>query len=314
MKFEPYPFNQDECLQLDFALKKVAKGEQVGPWAMEVFTDYNIIRTKRDGSIVLSDVGLSFQQAGGFEEERKKQEELAAQAQLFIKRQLVANRHPFPKDYNEAVRWARHVVQHAEQYVIIDTETTGLKNNDVIVQIGILSLQGEELLNQLIKPGKRKTIPKRATEIHGISTDMIKDSPRLLDIMPQIKALLKGKKLIYYNKDYDTSRIVESLYQDERHRNPENCEIFERGECAMEYYAQYVGKWNDYHYDYTWQKLPNKRDDAHQAISDCKATSDLIFQMAGSDILLEDGVSITKEALVAYKKRWEVKRPLIKLF
>ncbi|NJL65352.1 MAG: hypothetical protein HC903_30705 [Methylacidiphilales bacterium] len=61
------------------------------------------------------------------------------------------------------------------------------------------------------------------------------------------------------------------------------CRIFVNGgsiHCAMHYYSQYVGEWNDYHGNYKWQKLPGGD---HSALGDCHATLKIIKQMAGMD-------------------------------
>ena len=52
-----------------------------------------------------------------------------------------------------------------EDWVIIDTETTGLRNAE-IVQIGVLHGSGEVLLDSLVKP--TIPIPDKTSLIHGI--------------------------------------------------------------------------------------------------------------------------------------------------
>lgn len=55
-------------------------------------------------------------------------------------------------------------------YIILDTETTGLDNTAEIVEISVINDQGEVLLDTLIKP--TKPIPGDATAIHGITNEM----------------------------------------------------------------------------------------------------------------------------------------------
>ena len=40
--------------------------------------------------------------------------------------------------------------------IIIDTETTGLLDNDELLQVSILSYDGEILFNEYIKPTRKK--------------------------------------------------------------------------------------------------------------------------------------------------------------
>ena len=60
------------------------------------------------------------------------------------------------KDKNGVIDFAQDVLNNKNNYVILDTETTGLGDNDVIVQLGILDLNGNVLLDTLIKPTKEK--------------------------------------------------------------------------------------------------------------------------------------------------------------
>lgn len=60
------------------------------------------------------------------------------------------------------------------------------------------------------------------------------------------------------------------------------CRIFPNGgsiHCAMQWYSQWVGEWNDYHGNYKWQKLPGGN---HTAYGDCLATLLVIEKMARS--------------------------------
>jgi len=90
------------------------------------------------------------------------------------------------RDRVRAVRWARTQLT-LDNWAILDTETTGLYNAE-IVEIAIISTTGEPLLNTLIKP--RLTIPARASSIHGITDDMLVNSPTFPEIYPQIVDLL----------------------------------------------------------------------------------------------------------------------------
>jgi len=78
------------------------------------------------------------------------------------KKQLVAKREKEFLDwdaYNSeyfffkflAAKWAREVLANKKDYVILDTETTGLGCAE-IVQIGIIDLDGKILLDSLVKP------------------------------------------------------------------------------------------------------------------------------------------------------------------
>ncbi len=77
-----------------------------------------------------------------------------------------------------AVLWAREQLTQ-EEWVILDTETTGLYDAE-IVEIAIINHCGEMLRATLIKPSI--SIPAEVTEIHGISDAMVADAPTFPEV------------------------------------------------------------------------------------------------------------------------------------
>lgn len=89
--------------------------------------------------------------------------------------------------------------------LIIDTETTGLAEDSEIVEIAILSISGTVLLNTLIKP--IKPIDPKATAIHGITDEMVKDAPYFSDIAAVLYHIIKNKTLVGHNVAFDVARL-----------------------------------------------------------------------------------------------------------
>ena len=178
----------------------------------------------------------------------------------------------FLEDRNDAVEWARRVLT-TDDWVILDTETTGLSEAE-IVQIGIINHQGKTILNSLLKP--TIAIPNDAIAIHGINNEAVTDSPSFPEIYPQIVEALIGKKVLIYNADFD---ILILKYCCQLHKLP-LLELRKRSECVMLWYAQFCGEWSDYYGDYKWQPLNG----GHNAIDDCQATLALIQNIATSEV------------------------------
>ena len=82
-----------------------------------------------------------------------------------------------------------------------DLETTGVDPyNDRIVQIGLIQLlpDGKKIEKEwLINPGI--SIPRGASEIHGITDDMVADAPKLGDIIQKLQPLFFDVDLGGYN-------------------------------------------------------------------------------------------------------------------
>ena len=207
------------------------------------------------------------------------------------------NNHRNPKDQITSIKWAFDVLQNKEKYVILDTETTGLGKNDVIVQIGIIDLDGNSLLNTLVKPTKRKKISSEATDIHGIKIEDLENSPILCDLITQITSICNNKKVLIYNSEYDERLFDQTIKQDD------NCFKFLsfNSECVMLQYSKYKGSWNEHYQEYRFQKLPSGD---HSAIGDCLATLKVIKKMATDFDLIESNIQTGPPEKQINKRNW----------
>ena len=181
-------------------------------------------------------------------------------------------RHIRPR--NKAIEWAREVLACKDDWIILDTETTGLYDAE-IVQIGISNLDGEIVLNSLVKP--TIAIPTEASQIHQITDEMVKDAPSFPELYPQIINAQRDKWVLIYNADFDISILK---YCCALH-NLKRLNIRDRSTCLMEWYSQFCGDWSDYHESYRWQPLCGD----HSAIGDCLAAKAVLEEMAESKIV-----------------------------
>jgi DNA polymerase-3 subunit epsilon len=173
-------------------------------------------------------------------------------------------------DREKATFWARSLLDRGD-WVILDTETTGISAGDEIVQIAVLSSQEEVLLNTLVRP--TQPIPPQATAIHGITDVEVADAPPFPEVFERLQEITKGKTVVIYNAQFDLRLIRQTL---SRH-GAFSCGLDDdQAECAMLQYAAWFGEvWSDG--GYKWQKL---RGGDHTALGDCRATLALIRTMA----------------------------------
>ncbi|KFC01088.1 phage protein [Trabulsiella guamensis ATCC 49490] len=163
-------------------------------------------------------------------------------------------------------------------YLILDTETTGLGRDARIVEIAIINCAGETLLNTLINPGIH--IPQEATAIHGITDEMVKDAPSWRETERQVITLL-GNRWVAYNAKFDAGMIEQEMCVPVTGmREPE---------CAMQLYVEYNGEWDAYRRKYKWSKLVDaataldavpEDGNAHRALYDCRMTLNIIRRIA----------------------------------
>jgi len=181
-------------------------------------------------------------------------------------------KNPQKPEQLKAIQWARDILSSPHGYLILDTETTGLKKAE-IVQVAVIDLLGNALLNTLIKP--TMPIPRKTTAVHGIDDLMVANSPCFTQIYPQLKELLEDKLTLIYNSQFDCQIIK---YCCELHQL-EPIEI--KPECVMMPYSNYIGEWSSYYGNIRWQKLPAGD---HSALGDCLATLKVIQTMAETKI------------------------------
>ena len=179
-----------------------------------------------------------------------------------------------PSDFNEQVEWARNVLANPNDYCILDTETTGVKRTDVILQLAIIDLQGKTLFNSLIKPSTRKRWPE-AQKIHGITPQMVQDQPTFKEIVQEAVKHLDNKTVIIYNADFDENLITQTSLADGFYLN------LELTTCLMKRYAAFMQQYNMATGDYKWHKLKGD----HTALGDCLAALKLIQKMASAQLI-----------------------------
>lgn len=174
----------------------------------------------------------------------------------------------------------QEIVQSGD-FLILDTETTGLGNGAEVCQIAEIDGAGHILLNSYVRP--LQAIPPDATRIHGITNESVSSAPTFADIASDLKLLLEGRHLIIYNAAYDM-RIL----------NQSDPSMFDWWDvpasvwCAMEAFSPIYGEWNSYHGNYRWQRLSTAAqyygvpvENAHDALGDCRMTLGVVRGMCG---------------------------------
>lgn len=186
-------------------------------------------------------------------------------------------RHTNPRDKSAVQDWARQLFTLPDFYVI-DTETTGFKKTDEVVQIGVINKNGDVVLDTLVKPTQR--LSQIVIDIHGITNEMLADAPALEDLYTDLSIKLAGTPLVAYNMDFDW-RLLQQTFSIRK------LPMFKAGKrhCAMKQYAQFRGqrgrnsyKWHKLGMAASYENIEVK--DAHTALGDVRMTLALIEKMA----------------------------------
>jgi DNA polymerase-3 subunit epsilon len=159
-----------------------------------------------------------------------------------------------------------------EDFVVLDSETTGLGNPIDFVEVGVLSCRGEPLFNSLIKPSCR--VEPGASRVHGHTMKSLSGERCFVEVYPDLLVALWAKRVVVYNASYDR-RVWDAAVRRLGARAALAGELAP-WECAMRAFAAYVGE-RSKRGGYKNQKLVGGD---HTALGDARATLHLIERMA----------------------------------
>lgn len=153
--------------------------------------------------------------------------------------------------------------KNKNRYVILDTETTGLGDTDVCVEIGICSLDGKALLNTRVYTDVE--ISTEASLVNGIYNKDLVGAPTIQELKSTLDEILKGKTVLIFNAKFDTRILKQSGYN-----------TYINAICLMEMYMEYCSsdRWIGLQQAMDQEGVKIKQD--HSAYGDCLCCLELI--------------------------------------
>lgn len=172
------------------------------------------------------------------------------------------------------------------EYVFLDTETTGTSTFDEIVNLGISDENATPLYNEFFKPSL--SIKETASEVSGITNDMVEDKPFFRDEWDKIYAILETKKFVAYNADFD-ARMIQQTAQNHQISQNEADKGIDGYVDAMKIVSMFLGlKPNRYYsikLEYIAKALGYSKKQTHIAFDDVEMMVYVIQQIAKPDVL-----------------------------
>ncbi len=98
-------------------------------------------------------------------------------------------------------------------HAFIDVETTGLSPaTDAVTEIGVLLRRGEQTLAELsVLVDPCRSIPAEVSMMTGITDEMVLGLPRLFEVAPAVRAILRDAVVVGHNVAFDLEFLSSAM-------------------------------------------------------------------------------------------------------
>lgn len=155
----------------------------------------------------------------------------------------------------------------SHKWIVVETESTGFDKKATVIQIAIMSGEGQELFESLIRPSPRAKVSQEFLDLK-ISRNDLDAAPPAKEVFRQAEKLLSGYSRISFNAEF-RQRVLEQS----------GIGFVPSIDCVMLPYSAFIGSWMRTKSEYKFQGLPKPGRKWH-AMDDCKTTIDLVRFMA----------------------------------
>lgn len=185
---------------------------------------------------------------------------------------------PFKADNKSALESAVAWASSLSNFYVVDVESTSFDGEPI--KVAVIDQYGNTLINQLIKPspeGMKQLVESGASEVNGITPEMLEDAPSADAITEKLQTLLEGDTpVLAYNVTFDAAMLkkigVNISDADSR--------------CVMKQISKYMGKWDKWRIQWKPMKLVEAiveigetPGNAHDPLEDCLMALKLVKHM-----------------------------------
>lgn len=171
-------------------------------------------------------------------------------------------------------------------WLVLDTETTGLGNGDEVISVAVVSATGEVLFSEMVRPTQR--IHPKASAVNGLTDQMVAAALPFAEVYPRLAEVLAGRLVLAYNAEFDQRMLRQTC---ERYGLPV---IQAEWDCVMELYAAARNRWSRRN-GFVWCKLGEacwsegvQVTGFHEACTDAQATRMLVLAVGERDLNLRE--------------------------
>lgn len=165
-------------------------------------------------------------------------------------------------------------IEYSDTYCVFDLETTGFKaGNDKITEIAVAKVKNGEIIDEFttfVNP--ERPIPKHVQELTHITDDMVKDAPKIEEVLIKFLDFTKGSILVAHNSSFDLSFITHFAKEFKLEVNNKAIDTLCIAKELYDYYPNHkLGT--------IAEMMGISLEGAHRAINDVRATVQVFNQM-----------------------------------
>lgn len=189
--------------------------------------------------------------------------------------------------------------------VVLDTETTGIgyEKGHRIIEIGCVELFDRKFtgnhFHEYINP--ERAIDDGAFQVHGISSDFLKNKPLFKDILEPLICFIDGAELIIHNAPFDVG-FLNTEFKRAKHKKyiQDHCRVLDTLVLAKQ---KHPGQRNNLDALCKRYEVSNHHRELHGALLDAELLAWVYLAMTGgqSELLVEDEFA-NEEIQFAYEK------------
>ncbi len=152
-------------------------------------------------------------------------------------------------------------------FTFLDVETTGLSpRTSRVCEVALIGFQGGCRVghfSSLVNPGL--AIPPETTKIHGITDEMVRNSPAFPALAPRLLGLMEGSVIVAHNAEFDLS-FMEMEFERAGLKLPEL--------PVMDtlHIARHIGGFSNHRLGTIAKELDISAENWHRALSDVEMT------------------------------------------
>lgn len=186
---------------------------------------------------------------------------------------------------------AKTKLENFNDFVVIDTETTGLRSSSAIIEISAIrfvDMKPVEIFTSLTSTSSK--LSDKIIDLTGITNDMLSDKPKFKQIARSLVDFIGKSPIVGHNLPFDIGVIENKGVYFEKNKKYDTLKLAKKILKTPKYkYDKELGFRDiDYNYDYDIDSYSLDdicryygiyRDSAHRASSDCLATGYLFIAL-----------------------------------